>query len=260
MEIKTWCSSVHGFIFLAVDVVILKCQRDYNKMSRSTCFTKTPQEKVGAFYYIIYFLIFTLEIYTEAKERYRGMFEIQKSANKTSSGEIGLDIRAHESPKVGQDQVSGGVSVLCWHAAPVWRRWDVATQERKVCNMENEIVTFVVKGSAKLTVPTDWQEQIQVGSRSVALRRVYETMTHRQWARRGFVFHLRPNLWLILFDRYVDKFWGNVNLKSVNGRIFEIFAFENSRKGGKMVPYLFSVVIFSLSLLYIPFILLVIVN
>ena len=35
------------------------------------------------------------------------------------------------------------------------RRWDVATQERKVCNMEIEIVTFVVKGSAKLTVPTD---------------------------------------------------------------------------------------------------------
>ena len=33
--------------------------------------------------------------------------------------------------------------------------------------MEIEIVTFVVKGSAKLTVPTDWQEQIQVGSRSV---------------------------------------------------------------------------------------------
>ena len=30
-----------------------------------------------------------------------------------------LDIRTHASPKVGQDQVSGGVSVLCWHAAPV---------------------------------------------------------------------------------------------------------------------------------------------
>ena len=28
-------------------------------------------------------------------------------------------IRAHASPKVGQDQVSGGVSVLCWHAAPI---------------------------------------------------------------------------------------------------------------------------------------------
>ena len=40
--------------------------------------------------------------------------------------------------------------------------------------MEIEIVTFVVKGSAKLTVPTDWQEQIQVGSRSVALRRVFD--------------------------------------------------------------------------------------
>ena len=47
------------------------------------------------------------------------MFETQKSGNKTSSGEIGLDIRTHASPKVGQDQVSGGVSVFFWHAAPV---------------------------------------------------------------------------------------------------------------------------------------------
>ena len=48
----------------------------------------------------------------EAKEKYRGVFEIQKSGDKTSSGEIGLDIRTHASPKVGQDQVSGGVSIL----------------------------------------------------------------------------------------------------------------------------------------------------
>ena len=34
------------------------------------------------------------------------MFETQKSGNKTSSGEIGLDIRTHASPKVGHDQVS----------------------------------------------------------------------------------------------------------------------------------------------------------
>ena len=27
------------------------------------------------------------------------------------------------------------------------------------------------------------------------------------------MFHLRPNLLLILFDRYVDKFWGYVNFK-----------------------------------------------
>ena len=47
------------------------------------------------------------------------MFEIQKSGDKTSSGEIGLDIRTHASPKVGQDQVSGGVSVPCQHATPV---------------------------------------------------------------------------------------------------------------------------------------------
>ena len=47
------------------------------------------------------------------------MFETQKSGNKTSSGEIGLNIRIFASPKVGQDQVSGGVSLLFWQAAPV---------------------------------------------------------------------------------------------------------------------------------------------
>ena len=55
----------------------------------------------------------------QAKQKYRGMFETQKSRNKTSSGDIGLNIRTLASPKQGQDQVSGGVSVLCWHAAPV---------------------------------------------------------------------------------------------------------------------------------------------
>ena len=40
--------------------------------------------------------------------------------------------------------------------------------------MEIKTVTIVVKGNVKLTVPTDWQEWIQVGSRSVALRRVFD--------------------------------------------------------------------------------------
>ena len=53
------------------------------------------------------------------KQKYRGMFETQKSRNKTSSGDIGLNIRTLASPKVGQDQVSGGVSVPCRHATPV---------------------------------------------------------------------------------------------------------------------------------------------
>ena len=53
------------------------------------------------------------------KQKYRGMFETQKSRNKTSSGDIGLNIRTLASPKVGQDQVSRGVSVPCWHATLV---------------------------------------------------------------------------------------------------------------------------------------------
>ena len=57
--------------------------------------------------------------FCNAKHKYREMFDSQKSGDKTSSGEIGLDFRTHASPKVGQDQVSRGVSVLCWHAVPV---------------------------------------------------------------------------------------------------------------------------------------------
>ena len=49
----------------------------------------------------------------EAKQKYRGMFKTQKSRNKTSTGEIGLDIRTHASPKVGQFLVA----FLCCHVA-----------------------------------------------------------------------------------------------------------------------------------------------
>ena len=56
--------------------------------------------------------------FKKQKQKYRGMFETQKSGSKTSSGDIGLNIRTLASPKEGQDQVSG-VSVLCWHATPV---------------------------------------------------------------------------------------------------------------------------------------------
>ena len=40
------------------------------------------------------------------------MFETQKSGDKTSSGEIGLDIRTLASPKVGQDQVSTATQLV----------------------------------------------------------------------------------------------------------------------------------------------------
>ena len=53
------------------------------------------------------------------------------------------------------------------------RRWDVATHKRKVCDREIEIVTLI-KGNMKLTIPPDRQQQIEEGSRSIALRRVFE--------------------------------------------------------------------------------------
>ena len=54
-----------------------------------------------------------------------------------------------------------------------WRRWNIATRERKDCDMEVEIVTFAVKGSAQMTVTPHRQEWIQVGRKGVALNRVF---------------------------------------------------------------------------------------
>ena len=54
----------------------------------------------------------SLNVVFDAKQKYRGMFETQKSGNKTSSGKIGPEIRTHASPEVGQDQVFGGVNAI----------------------------------------------------------------------------------------------------------------------------------------------------
>ena len=54
------------------------------------------------------------------------------------------------------------------------RGWNIATQVRKICDVEIEIVTFVRNGSVKLTVPPDRQKLIKVRTRSVALCRVFD--------------------------------------------------------------------------------------
>ena len=80
------------------------------------------------------------------KQKYRGMFETRKSGNKTSSGEIGLNIRTLASPKVVQDQVYGGVNVPCRHATPVahvpWKPIfsNVKFSKRSTQGKDNEFV------------------------------------------------------------------------------------------------------------------------
>ena len=48
-----------------------------------------------------------------------GCSKPKRSVDMTSSGKNGLNIRKKCKSQIGQDQVSGGVSVLCWLAAPV---------------------------------------------------------------------------------------------------------------------------------------------
>ena len=74
------------------------------------------------------------------------MFETKKSGNKTSSGEISLNIRTYASLKVGQDQVPGGVNVLCWHAEPVANiLWKPRTIREKVKFGDNVEISKRIK-------------------------------------------------------------------------------------------------------------------
>ena len=66
-------------------------------------------------------------LWSKRTRMYRGMLESKKSGNKTSSGEIVLNIRTLASPKGEQDQVSGGVRVLCCHVAAVAIRIETST-------------------------------------------------------------------------------------------------------------------------------------
>ena len=38
------------------------------------------------------------------------------------------------------------------------RSWNIATQERKICDMEIEIVMFVINGNMKLNIPPNREE------------------------------------------------------------------------------------------------------
>ena len=53
----------------------------------------------------IFLYVMRRNLIFKAKEKFQGKFKIQKSGDKTSSGDIGLDIRTHASTKVGQDEV-----------------------------------------------------------------------------------------------------------------------------------------------------------
>ena len=66
------------------------------------------------------FLMFILFLPSRSEQiKYRGILGTQKSGINTCSGKIDLNIRILAILKLGQDQVSRGISVLCWNAAPV---------------------------------------------------------------------------------------------------------------------------------------------
>ena len=102
---QTDCTTYHG-----------PPARDIHQAVKGFCLTRQLPRVVK--FVLLWYKERLMTYNIKQKQKYGGMFETQKSEDKTSSGEIGLNIRKLASPKVGQDQVSGGVSVLCWHAAP----------------------------------------------------------------------------------------------------------------------------------------------
>ena len=58
------------------------------------------------------------------------MFKIQKSGNKRSSGEVGLNIRTHVSPKVGHDQVIGVRKIV-----KLGNKVEISKRVKNLCNV-----------------------------------------------------------------------------------------------------------------------------
>ena len=88
------------------------------------------------------------------------MFETQKSRNETNSGDIGLNIRdscsySLASPKVGQDQVSGGVSVPVGMPHPLQMFYGNLSQLGKKSN--SVIISRSVIGSKVGVMPDQWR-------------------------------------------------------------------------------------------------------
>ena len=81
-----------------------------------------------------------------------GCSKLKRSIDITSSGKNGLNIKNKCKSQMGQDQVSGGVSVLCWLAAPVAmvygnlqnmaRRKQNTASNKGGCNTNGSIIWF----------------------------------------------------------------------------------------------------------------------
>ena len=84
------------------------------------------------------------KIWLKAKQNYRGMFETQKVRR---HDKFRKEWSRHENKcksQMGQDQKSGGVSVLCWLAAPVAMFYG---------NLQNSVIRLksVVKSSSVIS-------------------------------------------------------------------------------------------------------------
>ena len=62
---------------------------------------------------------FTLVLYIYSQQGKTEVPRVVRNSKVRKQGKFRRDWSRHASLKVGQDQVSGGVSALCWHAAPV---------------------------------------------------------------------------------------------------------------------------------------------
>ena len=88
------------------------------------------------------------------------MFETQKSGNKTSSGEIGLNIRTLASPKVGQDQVAGGVTSSVGMPHSLQKFYGNLSQLGKKSN--SVIRSRSVTGSKICIIPDQWRVSLYI--------------------------------------------------------------------------------------------------
>ena len=92
---------------------------------------------------------------TENKKTGHSKIEVQRDVRnskvqKQDKFSFSVNIRTHDSPKAGQDQVSGGVSVICWYTTPLQIfDWSLMQLDKK----SNSVI--------KQYAPIIWSEDIK---------------------------------------------------------------------------------------------------
>ena len=140
--------------------------------------------------------------------------EIKQNGNKTRSGEIRVNIRTPAKPNVGQDKVSGGVSVLSWLAAPVA---NVLWQPHRIRLKSNSVIrSRSVKCQNRCNVSSMEGATVYGAKHLTTIYLAARDFLSASWQRNLDFTHSLGTLHTISWNCLHQKCWKTINWSSLH--------------------------------------------